>query len=84
MSDSYALRHVEQRLAEDDATAELGVHLFRTGGRVFVRGQVSGEPRRGRVLAIVREMCPDDEVMDELSCAERTLAVQPDHTEVIR
>ncbi len=84
MTDTYELRHVEQRLAEDDRTAELNVHVQERGGRLFVRGPVSSEERRHAVLAVVRELCPGCEVVDELSATDSTLGHEPDHVEEIR
>lgn len=84
MTDTYDLRHVEQRLAEDDRTAELTVQLVEHGDRLYLRGHVSGEARRRAVLDVVREMCPDCEIVDELASAEEGLSHAPDHTEEIR
>jgi hypothetical protein len=84
MTDSYRLRHVEQRLAEDERTAELGVHLRESSGRIFLGGQVASEAGREHVLELVRELCPDCDVVDELTCADATLAEGPGDAEVIR
>jgi stage III sporulation protein SpoIIIAA len=84
MTGSYELRHVEQRLCEDDSTSELNVHLEEHGRRIFVRGQASSDERRERVLGVVRSMCPDREVVDELTTTDATLSARPDHVEEIR
>jgi hypothetical protein len=84
MTDTYDLRHVEQRLCEDDSTAELNVHLDEHADRIFVRGQASSQERRQRILEVVREMCPGRDVVDELTASEGTLSTGPDHAEEIR
>lgn len=84
MTGTYELRHVEQRLCEDDSTSELNVHLEEHGDRIFVRGQASSDDRRERILGIVREMCPGREVVDELTATDATLSSTPDHAEEIR
>jgi hypothetical protein len=84
MTGTYELRHVEQRLCEDDSTAELNVHLVEHGDRIFVRGQASSEAGRERVLAVVREMCPGRELVDELATTDASLSAGPDHSEEIR
>jgi hypothetical protein len=82
--DTYELRHVEQRLAEDPRTAEMGVQLAEHSGRLFVRGQVSSDQRRRAVLEVVREMCPDAELVDEIVCTESELSQAPRKVEEIR
>jgi hypothetical protein len=84
LTGTYELRHVEQRLCEDDDTSELNVHLEEHGNRIFVRGQASSDERRERILGIVREMCADREVVDELTTPDATLSTGPDHVEEIR
>lgn len=78
------LRDVERRLAEEEATAELSVHLADHGGRVVVDGQVASEASRRAVLDRVRSLLPDVEVVDQLSCAEETLGGPPRAPEDLR
>lgn len=82
--DVYDFRELERRLAEDDATTELGVRLCPAGHRVVVRGQVAGAERRDRVVDAVRQACPGVEIIDELSCAEHELSAAPAPAEDIR
>ena len=82
--DTYELRHVEQKLAEDPRTAEMGVQLVEHSGRLLVRGQVSGDQRRRAVLEVVREMCPDADLVDEIVCTESELSQAPRKVEEIR
>jgi hypothetical protein len=82
--DGYRLKDLERRIAEDDEAAELGVHVVRSGDRLFVRGQVASAARRERVLAIVGQECPDVDVVDELGCVEAELATEPGAAEVLQ
>lgn len=81
--DIYDLRELERRLAEDEATTELGVQLVRAGAHVVVRGRVSSSQARQRVLATVGQACPGVQVIDELSCEETTLSGGPAEPEDI-
>ncbi|HEX5535283.1 MAG TPA: hypothetical protein VFX33_16200 [Actinomycetales bacterium] len=82
--DSYDLRHVEQRLAEDPRTAEMGVQLVSHSGRLFVRGQVSSDQRLRAVLEVIRELCPGADLVDEIVCTESELSQAPRKVEEIR
>lgn len=84
MTSRPSLRDVERHLAEEDATAELGVHLSERGDRVAVHGQVASEASRTAVLDRVRELLPDVEVIDQLTCAEETLGGPPRPPEDLR
>lgn len=68
---------IERRLAEESETAELGVHLSEHGDRVFVTGQVASEASRRAVLDRVAALCPGQQVVDQLTCAEGTLGDPP-------
>jgi hypothetical protein len=78
------LREVERRLAEEEATAELSVHLSDRGGRVVVDGQVASEASRRAVLDRVGALLPGLEVVDQLTCAEETLGGPPRAPEDLR
>lgn len=84
MTESYRLKDVERRLAEEEGTAELGVHVTEHGGRVFVAGEVASRASRRAVLERVAALCPDAEVVDQLTCAEETLADPPRPSEELR
>jgi hypothetical protein len=84
MTGSPTLRDVERRLAEEDATAELSVHLTDRGGRVVVNGQVASEASRRAVLDRVAGLLPGTEVVDQLSCAEESLSGPPHGPEELR
>jgi hypothetical protein len=82
--DGYRLKDLERRIAEDDEAAELGVHVVRSGDRLFVRGHVASAARRERVLELVRQECPEIEAVDELHCVDRELSIEPGAAEVLR
>lgn len=84
MTGTYRLKDVERRLAEEAGTAELGVHLTQHGDKVVVHGEVSSEGSRRAVLDRVADLCPGQEVVDELTCAERTLSSPPHPAEDLR
>ncbi|MCK0113597.1 BON domain-containing protein [Ornithinimicrobium sp. F0845] len=84
MTDDYHLKDIERRLAEEGETAELGVHLDQRGDRVFVTGQVASEASRRAVIDRVTALCPGHEVVDQLTCAERTLGDPPTTSEDLR
>lgn len=84
MPDAYQLKDVERRLAEDERTNELGVHLQERGGRLFVEGLVASEKARDAVLEIVHEECSGCEVVDELVVDEESLGTAPATAEEIR
>jgi hypothetical protein len=78
------LREVERRLAEEESTAELGVHLSERGGRVVIDGQVASETSHRAVLDLVGALLPGVEIVDQLTCAEETLAGPPRPAEDLR
>lgn len=84
MTDSYRLRDVERRLAEEEGTAELGVHLTRHDDRIVVHGEVASDDSRRAVLERVAALCPGTEVVDDLTCAEETLDQPPRPSEELR
>lgn len=84
MPDSYELRDVERRLAEDERTHELGVRLRERGGRLFVEGTVASEQAREGVLQVVRENCGGCDIVDEMVCEEASLGRAPQNAEEIR
>lgn len=83
MPNTYQLRAIERRLAEDHRTHELGVHLAVRGGRLFVSGTVSSEESRSAVLEVVREGRDGLEVVDDLVCEEAALRHPPTTSEEI-
>lgn len=83
MTSRYELNHIEQRLAEDDRTAELGIHLTEREGRLYLHGTVASQARRDRVLEVVHEVSPQHEVICEIDVLEDDLRGPPGRPEVI-
>ena len=80
--DPYYLQgRIERRLAEDPATAELGVRVAVHGGAVFLTGQVASEERRRHVVAAATEEAGGLEVHDDLGI---TAADAPTGAEELR
>jgi osmotically-inducible protein OsmY len=63
----YVASRIREALAEDERTAELAVRVQVRGNRVYLQGEITGEPHRQRVLEVVREVAPALEIHDELS-----------------
>jgi hypothetical protein len=68
----YTEGRIQQHLAENPDTAELGVRAALHGGAVYLSGDVASEQRRQRVVDAVRALLPDLRVHDELqvTCAD--------------
>jgi osmotically-inducible protein OsmY len=63
----YVASRIREALAEDERTTELAIRVQVRGDRVYLQGQITGEPHRQRVLEVVREAAPGLEVHDEMS-----------------
>lgn len=74
-------QRVEQAIANDARTNELGVRIECIDQRVLVRGEVASEERRDAVLTVVREQLPEAEIVDHLRLSDAAAA--PSRTEVV-
>ncbi|HKY59337.1 MAG TPA: hypothetical protein VJL80_14970 [Aeromicrobium sp.] len=74
-------QRVEQAIANDARTHELGVRIECIDRRVLVRGQVASRERRAAVLTVVREQLPEAEIVDHLRLSDATQP--PSRTETI-
>lgn len=77
----YVAGHLRDALAEDPRTSELGVKVIIRGEEVFLRGSVSSDARRERVIEVVHEKAPELTVHDELTVPE---CGEPDGEERLR
>ena len=66
-SPAYVAAHIEQALAADPRTTELGVHVVVRDDDVFLRGQIAGDHHRELVLTVATEAAAGRRVHDELS-----------------
>jgi osmotically-inducible protein OsmY len=66
----YVAGRIEQALAEDQRTHELGIRVDVRGDVVHLRGEVAAERRRELVADVVREVAPGLSVRNEISVAD--------------
>jgi osmotically-inducible protein OsmY len=71
-NDQHTSQRVEQAIANDARTNELGVRIECTHRRVLVRGEVASQERRDAVLTVVREQLPGAEIVDHLRLSDAT------------
>jgi osmotically-inducible protein OsmY len=62
----HAGRKLEQAIASDLRTNELGITVTVTGEQLTLRGEVASRARRDAVISVVHEHLPEAEVTDEL------------------
>jgi hypothetical protein len=74
-------QRVEQAIANDARTNELGIRVECIDQRVLVRGEVASEERRDAVLTVVREQLPEAQIVDQLRLSDATQA--PERTEIV-
>jgi osmotically-inducible protein OsmY len=83
MNTGHTNQRIEQAIANDARTNELGVRIECIDRRVLVRGEVASEERRDAVLTVVREQLPEAEIIDHLRLSDaarpprRTETVEP-------
>ena len=63
----YLAGQIEQALARDPRTHELGVRAEVDGGAVVLRGEVAGEQRQRLVAQVAAEAAPGLAVRNEVS-----------------
>jgi osmotically-inducible protein OsmY len=81
MKHEHTNQRVEQAIANDARTNELGVHIECIDRRVLVRGEVASEQRRDAVLAVVHEQLPEAQIIDQLRLSDATRP--PRRTEIV-
>lgn len=71
----YTATHLQQALAEDPRTAELGIKVTVRPGEVFLRGEVMTPQRCERLAEVIAELAPDLRIHNEVrvtDCEEPT------------
>jgi osmotically-inducible protein OsmY len=63
----YQMEHVREALAKDGRVNELELEVALVGGKVIVSGTVGSDERREAITTVVRELCPDREVVNQTS-----------------
>ena len=81
MTNEHTNQRVEQAIADDARTNELGVRIECIDRRVLVRGDVASKKRRDAVLTVVREQLPEAEIIDHLRLSDATQP--PRRTEIV-
>ena len=81
MTNGHTNQRVEQAIANDARTNELGVRIECIDRRVLVRGDVASEERRQAVLTVVHEQLPEAEIIDHLRLSDATQP--PRRTEIV-
>lgn len=81
MKTEHTTQRVEQAIANDARTNELGVHIECVDRHVLVRGEVASVERRDAVLTVVREQLPDADIVDHLHVSDA--AQPPQESEVV-
>ncbi len=63
----YVASRIQQGLAEDPRTAELGIRVDVRPDLVYLRGRVSSDEQRAAIIKVAREIVPDLEICDEIT-----------------
>jgi hypothetical protein len=63
----YLAGRIEQHLAEDPRTHELGVRAELRGDVIFLLGEVAGNDRRQLIAEVAGEMAGDHEIRNEVT-----------------
>jgi hypothetical protein len=77
----YEATRLQQALAEDPRTTELGIKVTVRPGHVFLRGQVMTPGRRDRLAEVVAEEAPELVIHNEVRVAD---VGEPDSEETLR
>lgn len=77
----YSAARLQQALAEDPRTTELGIKVTVRPGNVFLRGDVMTRERRDRLAEVVHEIAPDLHIHNEVRVAE---VGEPDDEETLQ
>jgi len=75
----YVAARVQQALAEDARTHELGIRVDVRGDQLFLRGQVSGAEQRERLGEVARETAPALRVHNEVKIVEVSEPGEDEH-----
>jgi osmotically-inducible protein OsmY len=80
-SEQYLSARLRRALAEDPRTTELGVRVTVRGDHVLLSGDVACEERRAELEAVVHEIAPELQVLDDV----RVVGVgEPEGSEELR
>ncbi|MEU0568305.1 BON domain-containing protein [Nonomuraea sp. NPDC005983] len=75
----YVAARVQQALAEDERTCELGIRVDIRGDQLFLRGQVSGAEHRDRLGEVAHEVAPGLRLHNEIRIVDVTEPGEDEH-----
>lgn len=67
LPDEYLIGRIREAIASDLRTNEIDVHVRVSGDDIFLRGNASTQERRAAMTQVVKELCPDATVHNEVS-----------------
>lgn len=68
--DVYLGKALEEAIAGDDRTAELGVRVNVRAGRAFLTGTVASANRKDAVSTVASEHAPDLQIVNEITVVD--------------
>ena len=68
--DVYLAKAIEEAIAGDERTAELGISVEVRAGRAFLHGTVATAQRKDAVTAVASEHAPGHDVVNELMVSD--------------
>ncbi|NUR93471.1 MAG: BON domain-containing protein [Nonomuraea sp.] len=75
----YVAARVQQALAEDGRTHELGIRVDVRGDQLFLRGQVSGAEQRDRLGEVAHEVAPQLHLHNEIRVTDMSVPGEDEH-----
>ncbi|WP_165959641.1 MULTISPECIES: BON domain-containing protein [Nonomuraea] len=75
----YVAARVQQALAEDGRTNELGIRVDIRGDQLFLRGQVSEVEQRTRLGQVAHETAPELRLHNEINVVDATEPGEDEH-----
>ncbi|MFC4122533.1 BON domain-containing protein [Nonomuraea zeae] len=75
----YVAARVQQAMAEDARTNELGIRVDIRGDQLFLRGQVSGAEQRELLGQVAHEAAPELYLHNEINVMEVTEPGEDEH-----
>jgi osmotically-inducible protein OsmY len=68
--DVYLAKAIEEAIAADDRTAELGISVEVRAGRAFLHGTVASAQRKEAVTTVAGEHAPGHQILNELTVVD--------------
>jgi osmotically-inducible protein OsmY len=71
---TYVVAHLHEALLRDERLHEQGIEIVVVGDRLALRGEVATPERRDAAVALVRELAPGIELVDDLCVSSSSRA----------